>query len=86
MAFSDIGEWTYLAPGQSAYWWYDRGGSDFGVQFAAAQLYGATGSRHNASDQGKARFAGGYVQYYVTITNVGATSGDWHKLMGGGLV
>jgi hypothetical protein len=86
MAFNNLGAVTYLGPGQSAYWWYDRGGGDFGTQLATADVkIPSAGPRHNASDEGKAKFNSGYTQYYVTITNVG-TAGCWHNLQGGGVV
>jgi len=84
MAFNNLGPLTYLAPGQTAYWWYDRGGGDFGFQHAGADVkIPSAGPRHNAYDQGKAKFNSGYTQYYVTIKNVG-TAGCWHNLQGGG--
>ncbi len=86
MAFSNLGSVTYLAPGQSTYWWYDRGGGDYGFQHAGADVKQFNnGARHNASDQGKAIFNSGYVRYYVTIKNVGA-QGAYHNLQGGGAV
>ncbi len=84
MAFNNLGPVTYLAPGQSAYWWYDRGGSNFGFQAAGADVKQFNnGARHDAHDQGKAIFNNGYVQYYVTITNRGG-QGAYHNLQGGG--
>lgn len=85
MAFNNLGPLTYLAAGQSAYWWYDRGGGDSGTQMATADVKNpSAGPRHNASDQGKAKFNSGYTQYYVTIRNVGS-DGCWHNLQGGGM-
>ena len=82
--FNNLGPLTYLGPGQSTYWWYDRGGGDAGLQIAAADVkIPSAGPRHNASDQGKAMFNSGYTQYYVTITNAGS-DGCWHNLQGGG--
>lgn len=84
MAFNNVGPLTYLAAGHSAHWWYDRGGGDNGEQVAGADVKTpSAGPRHNASDQGKAKFNSGYTQYYVTITNVGS-AGCWHNLQGGG--
>ena len=86
MAFNNLGPLVYLGPGQSAYWWYDRGGSDFGYQHAGADVkIPNAGAPLYATDQGKAKFNSGYTQYYVTITNRGS-SGVWHNLQGGGAV
>ena len=86
MAFNNLGPVTYLAPGQSAYWWYDRGGGNYGLQHAGADVKQFNGgARHDATEQGKAIFNNGYVQYYVTITNRGPL-GAWHNLQGGGAI
>jgi len=86
MAFNNLGPVTYLAPGGSAYWWYDRGGGDFGFQHAGADIKWPNGGvQHGASGQAKAIFNSGYTQYYVTITNEGSL-GAWHNLQGGGAV
>lgn len=89
MAFSNLGGWTYLVGGASAYWWYDRGGGDWGFQAAAADIKTPNNGspRHNATSQGKAKWNSGYTQYYVTITNTGAAGTNaWHNLQGGGAV
>jgi len=86
MAFSNVGPASFLAPGQSASWWYDRGGGDAGFQHASADIKVPNGgARLDANNQGKAIFNNGYTQYYVTITNRGPT-GCWYNLQGGGAV
>lgn len=89
MAWGNVGPWTYLTGGQSAYWWYDFGGANLGIQSAGADIKVPNNQtpRHNAFDQGRAISNSGYVQYFVTIKNVGpATSNCWHNLAGGGVV
>lgn len=84
MAFNNLGPLTYIAPGASHYWWYDRGGGDHGYQHAGADIKTPNaGARVNALDQGKRKYNSGYTQYYVTIRNVDS-SGVWYNLQGGG--
>jgi hypothetical protein len=84
MAFNDLGPLTYLGPGQATYWWYDRGGGDYGFQAAGADVKIPSGGPiHNADLQGKNKINTGYTQYHVRITNTGS-AGCWHNLQGGG--
>jgi hypothetical protein len=84
MAFNNLGPLVYLGPGQSAYWYFDRGGGDAGYQAAGADVKTpSAGPPHVASNQWKAKFNSGYTRWGVTITNAG-TSGAWHQLQGGG--
>jgi hypothetical protein len=88
MSFNNLGPLTFLAPGGAHYWWYDRGGGDYGFQHAAADIKTPNGGdRLDATDQGKRKYNSGYTQYYVTIKDVDAgTSGTWYNLQGGGAV
>lgn len=84
MAFNNIGPLSYIAPGPKQYWWYDRGGGDFGFQHAGPDIKTPNqGARLDAEDQGKRKFNSGYTQYYVTIHNVDGT-GLFYNLQGGG--
>ena len=86
MAFNNLGPLTYIAPGQSHYWWYNRGGGDYGFQHAGPHIKTPNaGARLNAYDQGKRKYNSGYTEYYVTIRNVDST-GVWYNLQGGGAV
>lgn len=91
MAFTNVGGLTYISPGGTVFWWYDRnGGQDFGVQFAGPDVRIPSGGpndgpRVEVVQQSKAKFNSGYTQYYVTFKNV-SSSGVWHNLQGGGLV
>src|SRR5690242_10772032 len=70
MAFNNVGPLTYIAAGATHYWWYDRGGGDYGYQAAGPDIKVPNqGARLNASDQGKRKYNSGYTQYYVTIKN-----------------
>lgn len=71
MSFNNVGPLTFIAPGGIHYWWYDRGGGDFGFQHAAADIKTPNGGdRLDATDQGKRKYNNGYTQYYVTIKDV----------------
>ena len=86
MAFNNVGPVTFLNPGQTAYWWYNRnGGQDFGTQFASADVKTPNnGGIHLASDQKKEKDTSGQTTYYVSITNQGPGPA-WHNLQGGGM-
>lgn len=85
-SFDNLGGGVVLNPGGVAGWWFDRGGSDFGFQVGGPNiLQPLNGVRHTFFDAGKAIFAGGYVQYYVTIRNDGAAA-SVHNLEGGGVL
>lgn len=83
-SFNNLGGVTILGPGGVAGWWFDRGGSDFGYQHAGPNIVQPlNGARHTFFDAGKAIFAGGYTQYYITIRNDGTVNAS-HNLQGGG--
>jgi hypothetical protein len=87
MAFNNLGPLTQLAPGQSAYWWYNFNGGvgDQGTQFASADIQspGWT-SPHTADLQQKQLDNSGNATYYVRITNQGPGICN-HNLQGGGM-
>lgn len=87
MAFNNLGPLTFLAPGETAYWWYIRnGGADFGTQFASADIKTPNlGAVHLADSQRKRKENSGATTYYVNIHNLGA-GGCFHNLQGGGMV
>lgn len=83
-SFNNLGPVTILGPGGTAGWWYDRGGGDFGYQHAGPNIVQPlNGARHTFFNPGKAIFAGGYTQYYITIRNDGTVNAS-HNLQGGG--
>ena len=89
MAFNNVGPLTYITGGGVHYWWYDRGGGDFGYQHAGPDIktpnYGPP--ELIADEQGKAKWNTGYTQYYVRIRNVsGAPTNCFYNLQGGGAV
>lgn len=86
MAFNNVGPLTYLAPGQTAYWWYSYGnGQDRGTQFASADVKTPNqGAVHLADQQRKEKDNNGTANYYVNITNQGP-GGCFHNLQGGGM-
>jgi hypothetical protein len=84
MAFNNLGPLTFLAPGQTAYWWYSFGG-DRGTQFASADLKTPNqGAIHMADQQRKQKNNEGVTTYYVDIHNKGVGS-CFHNLQGGGM-
>jgi hypothetical protein len=53
MAFNNLGPLTFLAPGQTAFWSFNRGGGDAGTQFASADVKTPNqGAVHLADQQG----------------------------------
>jgi hypothetical protein len=87
MAFNDAGPRTLLIQGGETWWWYTRnGGSDFGAQYASADVKTPnSGAVHLADMQRKTMENNGKVTYRVRITNQGPGSA-WHNLQGGGFV
>ncbi|MEU5850912.1 hypothetical protein [Saccharopolyspora shandongensis] len=83
MAFSNVGNLVYLAPGQSTRWWYSFG-QDKGFQQAGADVKTPNaGGQHVSDEQAKAKYNDGTATYWVLIKNVGP-GGAWHNLQGGG--
>jgi len=90
MAWSNIGPFTTLEPGQSITWvyaWPD--GKDMGLQIAGPNTTATPGDLGTAvaSNQGKQVNGIDNVNYVVTITNVGTREdgGVIHNLQGGGV-
>jgi TnpA family transposase len=84
MAFNNLGPLTFLAPGQTAYWWYSFG-SDHGTQFASADVKTPNqGAIHMADQQRKQKNNDGITTYYVDIHNKGVGA-CFHNLQGGGM-
>lgn len=84
MAFNNLGPLTFLAAGQTAFWWYTIG-NDSGTQFASADIKQPNqGGIHLADQQRKMLDNNGNATYFVNITNQGP--GDaFHNLQGGGM-
>jgi len=85
MSFSNMGPLTFLAQGQTASWWFNRGGGDAGTQFATADIKTPNqGAVHLADQQQKMIDNNGNATYFVNITNQGP-GGCFHNLQGGGV-
>jgi hypothetical protein len=85
MAFENVGPLTFLAPGQTAGWWFSYG-ADHGTQFATADIkIPNQGAVHLADQQRKRKDNNGNATYFVNITNQGP-GGCFHNLQGGGVV
>lgn len=83
MAFNNVGPLTFLAPGQTAFWFYTYG-EDHGTQFASADIKTPNlGAVHLADDQRKRKDNNGNATYFVAIHNQGV-GGCFHNLQGGG--
>ena len=83
MAFNDLGFGT-IAPGDVQRWWYRLdGGSDLGAQYCMANPLNPGGCLQ-VSDETKCRDDDGSITYWVTITNIGNVTTNFH-LSGGGL-
>lgn len=85
MSFNNLGPIVALAPGATAWWTYDRGGGNFGTQFASADVKTQNGSALLAFDQWKRIEPNGFVVYGVSIKNIGP-HWVWYNLQGGGVV
>jgi hypothetical protein len=84
MAFNNVGPLTFLAPGQTAFWFYTYG-PDHGTQFASADIKTPNlGAVHLADDQRKRKDNNGDATYFVAIHNQGV-GGCFHNLQGGGM-
>jgi hypothetical protein len=85
MAFNNLGPLTFLAEGQTAFWWHTHGGGDQGTQFASADIkIPNQGAVHLADQQRKRMDNEGNATYFVNITNQGP-GGCFHNLQGGGM-
>jgi hypothetical protein len=85
MAFNNVGPLVFLAPGETAYWWYSYG-DDHGTQFASADVkIPNLGAVHLADNQRKRKDNDGVATYYVDIRNLGV-GGCFHNLQGGGMI
>jgi hypothetical protein len=85
MAFNNVGPLTFLAPGQTAFWWYSYG-DDRGTQFASADVkIPNLGAVHLADSQRKRKDNNGVATYFVDIHNQGV-GGCFHNLQGGGMI
>jgi hypothetical protein len=84
MAFTNALPITYLAEGQSFWWWYTWGG-DRGTQYASADIKTPNlGAVHLADNQRKRLDNNGNATYFVRILNQGP-GGCFHNLQGGGM-
>jgi hypothetical protein len=84
MAFNNVGAQTWIAPGQSHYWWFTRNnGQDFGTQYGAPDIK-TPDANLRVTDQTKEITHEGSVVYHCSIINVGSM---WalYNLQGGGL-
>lgn len=84
MAFNNVGPVTAIAPGAVHPWTYDRGGGNWGTQFASADVKTNNGTPLLAFDQWKRIDPSGFVVYGVSIKNIGS-QWAWYNLQGGGL-
>ena len=85
MAFNNLGPLTFLAPGQTAFWSFNRGAGDAGTQFASAEVKRPNqGAVHLADQQRKRLDNNGNATYFVNVTNQGP-GGAFHNLQGGGM-
>jgi hypothetical protein len=93
MAFNNVGAQMWLDEGKESTWWYTRdGGSNYGTQFASADIKisdpANPGAILQADQQGKqVSFDGANwtIIYYVRITNKGPGSANFN-LQGGGMI